>query len=283
MADVKAGTNRLVGRDRELATLGSFLGEALVDGATLLLTGEPGVGKTALLVAAAEMAAADGVRVIRGGGVEYETDVSFAGLHQLVDPLSDDLRQFAYVLINGVLAYKERLESRFGGRHTDGDYGDPAGMQRNPSTGTSVITDLNTAGVPVGPVLKRPQDYSLRILNNMMAGSRVLVAKDASDLSHAFASHKWKLGPEGDKSAKDPVHDWTSHYVDAVRYPASVLLPFGPRRVEDQPEKEYAPNQYGHVFGQQLGEAGPDESRWIGSRKRRRATFEPGVITPRGA
>ena len=56
MADVNAGTNRLIGRDRELATLGSFLGEAVVDGATLLLTGEPGVGKTALLVAAAEMA-----------------------------------------------------------------------------------------------------------------------------------------------------------------------------------------------------------------------------------
>jgi predicted ATPase len=87
------GTNRLVGRGRELATLRSFLGAAAGDGATLLLTGEPGVGKTALLVAAAEMAAADGVRVIRGAGVEYETDVSFAGLHQLVDPLSEDLRR----------------------------------------------------------------------------------------------------------------------------------------------------------------------------------------------
>jgi hypothetical protein len=93
MAGVGAGNDGLIGRASELATLGSFLGEAIGDGATLLLTGEPGVGKTALLVAAAEMAAADGVRVIRGGGVEYETDVSFAGLHQLVDPLSDDLRR----------------------------------------------------------------------------------------------------------------------------------------------------------------------------------------------
>lgn len=82
----------LVGRDPELASLGSFLGEAVVDGATLLLTGDPGVGKSALLAAAAKMAVADGVRVIRGGGVEYETDVSFAGLHQLVDLLSDELR-----------------------------------------------------------------------------------------------------------------------------------------------------------------------------------------------
>lgn len=92
MAHVDAGTIRLFGRDRELAALRAFLNAAAVDGATLVLTGEPGVGKTALLVAAAETAAAGGVRVIRGGGVQYETDVSFAGLHQLVDPLSDDLR-----------------------------------------------------------------------------------------------------------------------------------------------------------------------------------------------
>jgi DNA replication protein DnaC len=84
---------RLIGRDRELATLDAFVGQAAADGATLLLTGEPGVGKTALLVAATEIAAADGARIIRGGGVEYESDVSFAGLHQLVDPLSEELRQ----------------------------------------------------------------------------------------------------------------------------------------------------------------------------------------------
>jgi predicted ATPase len=92
VGDVNVWTNRLIGRDRELAALGSLLDEAVVDGATLLLTGEPGVGKTALLVAAAEMATAAGFEVIRGGGVEYETDVSFAGLYQLVGALSDDLR-----------------------------------------------------------------------------------------------------------------------------------------------------------------------------------------------
>ena len=45
MPDVNAGTNRLVGRDRELATLAAFLGEAVADGATLVLTGEPGAGE----------------------------------------------------------------------------------------------------------------------------------------------------------------------------------------------------------------------------------------------
>jgi DNA-binding CsgD family transcriptional regulator len=91
--DVNVWTSRLIGRDRELAALGSLLDEAGADGTTLLLTGEPGVGKTALLAAAAEMAATAGFEVIRGGGVEYETDVSFAGLHQLVGPLSGDLNR----------------------------------------------------------------------------------------------------------------------------------------------------------------------------------------------
>ena len=51
------------------------------------------MGKSALLAAAAEMASADGTRVVHGSGVDYETDVSFAGLHQLVGPLSEDLRE----------------------------------------------------------------------------------------------------------------------------------------------------------------------------------------------
>ncbi|HET6392825.1 MAG TPA: AAA family ATPase [Blastococcus sp.] len=91
MADADVWTRRLVGRDRELAVLGSFLDQAVGEGATLLLTGEPGVGKTALLAAASEMARRAGFRVVAGSGVEYETDVSFAGLHQLVDPLSVEL------------------------------------------------------------------------------------------------------------------------------------------------------------------------------------------------
>ena len=93
MLDVNVWTSRLIGRDRELAILGSLLDEAAPDGATLLLTSEPGVGKTALLAAAAEMATTAGFEMIGGGGVEYETDISFAGLHQLVGPLLDDLRR----------------------------------------------------------------------------------------------------------------------------------------------------------------------------------------------
>ncbi|MFD7688857.1 ATP-binding protein [Streptomyces sp. NPDC059781] len=85
------GPTGLVGREGELAELAAFLDMAGTDGAVLLLTGDPGVGKTALLDATAELAVAKGVRVVRGSGVEYETDISYAGLHQLVGSLPDEL------------------------------------------------------------------------------------------------------------------------------------------------------------------------------------------------
>jgi predicted ATPase len=85
------GPTGLVGREGELTELAGFLDMAAVEGAVLLLTGDPGVGKTALLDATAELAAAKGVRVVRGSGVEYETDISFAGLHQLVGSLPQEL------------------------------------------------------------------------------------------------------------------------------------------------------------------------------------------------
>jgi predicted ATPase len=84
------GPTGLVGREGELAELAAFLDTAGTEGAVLLLTGDPGVGKTALLDATADLAVAKGVRVVRGSGVEYETDISYAGLHQLVGSLPDE-------------------------------------------------------------------------------------------------------------------------------------------------------------------------------------------------
>jgi len=49
----------------------------------LVIRGEPGIGKTALLDYAACRAGVEGVRVLRGAGVESETELPFAGLHLL--------------------------------------------------------------------------------------------------------------------------------------------------------------------------------------------------------
>jgi DNA-binding CsgD family transcriptional regulator len=77
----------LVGRDGELRLIAAFLEEA-AGGKTLLFTGEPGLGKTALLDAAEEAARAAGIEVLRTAGSEFGTRVSFSGLARLLRPLS---------------------------------------------------------------------------------------------------------------------------------------------------------------------------------------------------
>ena len=55
----------LTGRDNDLDIVCALLDDTWGSGAALLLTGEPGVGKTALLDAAHDAATAAGIRVLR--------------------------------------------------------------------------------------------------------------------------------------------------------------------------------------------------------------------------
>src|SRR5580658_5386390 len=81
----------LVGRGPELALIDAFVGRAADVGGALVLFGEPGIGKTVLLDSAAQTALAAGTQVIRASGVEFETELTFSGLHQVLLPLRGDL------------------------------------------------------------------------------------------------------------------------------------------------------------------------------------------------
>jgi DNA-binding CsgD family transcriptional regulator len=81
----------LLGRGPELTALAGLLREADADGGVRLVTGEPGMGKTVLLEAVARHAGATGMRVLRATGVEFEADLGYAGLHQLLLPVIDAL------------------------------------------------------------------------------------------------------------------------------------------------------------------------------------------------
>jgi hypothetical protein len=59
------------------------------EGRALVVRGEPGVGKTALLDYLVEHAS--GCRVARAAGVEAEMELAYAGLHQLLAPMLDRL------------------------------------------------------------------------------------------------------------------------------------------------------------------------------------------------
>ena len=85
----------LVGRSGELALIGAFVERASTGGDTLLLFGEPGAGKTALLDAAAGAASDAGILVLRAAGVEFEADLAFSGLHQVLLPLLDEFGQLS--------------------------------------------------------------------------------------------------------------------------------------------------------------------------------------------
>ncbi len=80
----------LLGRASECETLDRLLrsvrsGESRV----LVLRGEAGIGKTALLECVVERAS--GCRIVRAAGVQSEMELAFAGLHQLCAPMLDGL------------------------------------------------------------------------------------------------------------------------------------------------------------------------------------------------
>src|SRR6202012_5525594 len=80
----------LVDRLPERAALSQLLDAARAGrSGVLVLRGEPGIGKTALLDWAVESAA--GLRVARVAGVESEMELAFAALQQLCAPMLDKM------------------------------------------------------------------------------------------------------------------------------------------------------------------------------------------------
>ncbi|MER7273426.1 LuxR family transcriptional regulator [Dactylosporangium sp. NPDC000244] len=76
----------LWGREADQALVAGLLARARAGhSAVLVLRGDPGIGKTALLRQAA--AAATGMTVLRCTGVQTEAEVPFAALHQLLRPV----------------------------------------------------------------------------------------------------------------------------------------------------------------------------------------------------
>jgi DNA-binding NarL/FixJ family response regulator len=81
----------LVGRDRELERLLALVNGIHDHGGALVVRGEAGIGKSALLAAASARARGQGLSVFRTTAVESETRLPFAGLHELLLPFLDRL------------------------------------------------------------------------------------------------------------------------------------------------------------------------------------------------
>ncbi|MFL5962125.1 MAG: AAA family ATPase [Gaiellaceae bacterium] len=85
-----AGTSEsaeLYGRSAELELIEGLLDGVRDNDAVLLVRGAPGIGKSAVLAAAAAHARRHGLQVLSAVGVQSEAHLPFGGLHQLLRPI----------------------------------------------------------------------------------------------------------------------------------------------------------------------------------------------------
>ena len=83
-----SGAVRLIGRASECAELDELVGHVRRgESRSVVLLGEPGIGKTALLEHLVE--SASDLKVVRAAGVESEMELAYASLHQLCGPMLD--------------------------------------------------------------------------------------------------------------------------------------------------------------------------------------------------
>ncbi|HEY0534206.1 MAG TPA: AAA family ATPase [Actinoplanes sp.] len=98
---------RPLGRLAECDRLDEVVAQVEAGGsATLVLRGEPGIGKTVLIDYLAERVSGTG-RVLRANGVESEMDLPFAGLHQLCMPILHQVARLPQ-------PQRDAIESAFG-------------------------------------------------------------------------------------------------------------------------------------------------------------------------
>jgi tetratricopeptide (TPR) repeat protein len=79
--------SELRGRDREMSRITCDLASSSEAGGVLLLVGDPGIGKSALLEFARDYARGAGFTLLCAEGIEGEMHLPFGGLQQLVGPL----------------------------------------------------------------------------------------------------------------------------------------------------------------------------------------------------
>jgi hypothetical protein len=101
----------LLGRVEEQRLLSFLLDEVPTHGQALVLHGEPGIGKSRLLLEAARTARDRGMTVLTTTGIQSEARLPFAGLHQLVRPVRERAAALPEV-------HRAALDAAFGLTHS---------------------------------------------------------------------------------------------------------------------------------------------------------------------
>ena len=77
----------LVGRDQERRAVRDLIAGIHEHGASMLVLGEPGIGKSSILADATANARETGLAILAATGIQTETQLAYAGLHQLLRPI----------------------------------------------------------------------------------------------------------------------------------------------------------------------------------------------------
>ncbi len=83
----------MIGRSDEAAAIGRFVDRTAIGSVGFLIEGEPGIGKTTVVIEAIREASARGYRVIQVRPAEAEADLSFAGLGDLLGGVFDEISE----------------------------------------------------------------------------------------------------------------------------------------------------------------------------------------------
>ena len=79
-------TEAFYGREQELGRIDRLIDRIADGGTAMLVRGEAGIGKSALLRHVERLAASRQIGVMRAAGVQSETHLAFAGLHFMLRP-----------------------------------------------------------------------------------------------------------------------------------------------------------------------------------------------------
>lgn len=101
------GERPLVGRSTEIDELKRVVLRSEPGGASVLVEGEAGIGKSALLAEVTDLAVDTGYRVLTSTGLESASPVGYAALHQMLKPLLHHMARLP-------TRQREALESAFG-------------------------------------------------------------------------------------------------------------------------------------------------------------------------
>lgn len=162
----RMGEAPLIGREVELERL-STLTSAGGWGSVLVVRGEPGIGKSALLKVAER--SANGMTVLRTRGVDLEAGLPFAGLFDLFRPIFGLMEQLPH-------AQRRALEGALG-------FGDPVSVDRFAiSTGTLALLSAAAEQRPVLVIVDDAQWLDAASLEGLLFACRRLTMDPVSFL-----------------------------------------------------------------------------------------------------